>query len=126
MATRRCYHCSRFIIPMVKGYAHQLVNQPVMELVAPWLCKAVSQVILTEQLEVMGALVFHGADFCIPAKLVAKDFFHDILCQFTSPHISPCVQLFFYTVPLSKMAALGTISQSRSCISIGCIADRQE
>ena len=111
---------------MVKGYAHQLVYQPVMELVAPWLCKAVSQVILTEQLEVMGALVFHGTDFCIPAKLVAKDFFHDILCQFTSPHTSPCVLLSSCAVPLSRMAALGTISQSRSCISIGCIADRQE
>ena len=111
---------------MVKGYAHQLVNQPVMELVAPGLSKAIRQIILAEQLEVMGALVFHGADFCIPAKLVAKDFFHDILCQFTSPHISPCVQLFFYTVPLSKMAALDTTSQSRSCISTDYTSDMQE
>ena len=111
---------------MVKGYAHQLVNQPVMELVAPGLSKAIRQIILAEQLEVMGALVFHGADLSIPAKLVAKDFSHDVLCQFTSPHTSPCVLLSSCAVPLSRMAALGTISQSRSCISIGCIADRQE
>ena len=126
MTTRRCNHCSRFIVPMVKGYAHQLVNQPVMELVAPGLSKAVRQIILTEQLEIMGALVFHGADLSIPAKLVAKDFSHDVLCQFTSPHTSPCVQLFFYTVPLSKMAALDTTSQSRSCISTDYTSDMQE
>ena len=111
---------------MVKGYAHQLVNQPVMELVAPGLSKAVRQIILAEQLEVMGALVFHGADFCIPAKLVAKDFSHDVLCQFTSPHTSPCVLLSSCAVPLSRMAALGTISQSRSCISTDYTSDMQE
>ena len=96
-----------------------------MELMAPGLSKAICQVILAEQLEVMGTLVFHGADLCIPAKLVAKDFSHDVLCQFTSPHTSLCALLFSCAVPLSRMAALGTISQSRSCISIGCIADMQ-